>query len=57
MARKRKKETRTRRLFRDPSGQGDLFEKSLEKELEAKANTPGRMPRRDLIRSRNQQPV
>jgi len=40
MARKRKKVTRTRRLFLDPSGQRDLFEKSLEEELEPKANTP-----------------
>jgi len=37
---RKKKDTLTRRLFRDPSGQGDLFEKSLEEELEAKANTP-----------------
>jgi len=40
MARKREKDTLTKRLFRDPSGQRDLFEKSLEEELEAKANTP-----------------
>jgi len=40
MNRKRKKDSVTKRLFRDPSGQGDLFEKSLEEELEAKANTP-----------------
>ena len=36
----KKKDTLTKRLFRDPSGQRDLFEKSLEEELEAKANTP-----------------
>lgn len=40
MAPERKKETGTRRLFLDPSGQRDLFEKSLEEELEAKANSP-----------------
>ena len=40
MTRKKKKDTRTKRLFRKPSGQGHLFEKSLEEELEAKANTP-----------------
>ena len=40
MTSKRKKETLTKRLFRDPSGQDDFFEKSLEEELEAKANTP-----------------
>ena len=36
----RKKETCTKHLFRDPSGQENLFEKSLEEELEARANTP-----------------
>ena len=37
MARKRKTDAGAKRLFRDPSGQGDLFEKSLEEELEEKA--------------------
>jgi len=40
MASKRKKVIPTKHLFRDPSGQGHLFDKSLEEELEAKANTP-----------------
>lgn len=35
MARKRKKVTPTKRLFRDPSGQEHMFEKSPEEELEA----------------------
>lgn len=38
MTRKRRKESSTKLLFRDPSGQEHLFEKSLEEELEAKAN-------------------
>ena len=40
MSLKRRKVIPTKRLFRDPSGQGHFFEKSLEEELEAKANTP-----------------
>ena len=40
MASKRRKVIPTKHLFRDPSGQGEFFEKSLEEKLEAKANTP-----------------
>jgi DNA modification methylase len=40
MARKQKKAAPTKRLFRDPSGQEHMFEKSLEEELEAKKNAP-----------------
>jgi len=40
MSLKRRKVTPTKHLFRDPSGQEDFFEKSLEEELEARANTP-----------------
>ena len=40
MARKRTKVIPTKCLFRDPSGQVNLFEKSLEEDLEARANTP-----------------
>ena len=36
MARRRVIGSPTKRLFRDPSGQRDMFEKSLEEELEAK---------------------
>ncbi len=40
MASKRKKVIPTKHLFRDPSGQGHFFDKSLEEELEDKTNTP-----------------
>jgi DNA modification methylase/predicted RNA-binding Zn-ribbon protein involved in translation (DUF1610 family) len=40
MARKRLTNPNTKRLFRDPSGQRDMFEKSLEEELEAKRRAP-----------------
>lgn len=40
MSRKKEKGIFTKRLFRDPSGQEDLFEKSVEEELEAKKNAP-----------------
>src|SRR4030042_89441 len=40
MARKQKKESPSKRLFRDPSGQEHMFEKSLEEELEARKNAP-----------------
>ena len=40
MTANRKKETCTKRLFRDSSGQEHLFEKSLEEEMEAQANAP-----------------
>ena len=37
MARKQRTSKETKELFRDPSGQPDLFEKSYQEELEAKA--------------------
>ena len=37
MERKRKKDAHVKNLFRDPSGQNELFEKSYQEELEAKA--------------------
>jgi hypothetical protein len=40
MARRRVTNPDTKRLFRDLSGQKDMFEKSLEEELEAKRKTP-----------------
>lgn len=40
MPSKKIKKSPTKRLFRDPSGQEHMFEKSLEEELEAKKNAP-----------------
>ena len=40
MPSKKIKKSPTKRLFRDPSGQAHMFEKSLEEELEAKKNAP-----------------
>ena len=37
MVRKQRTSKETKELFRDPSGQPDLFEKSYQEELEAKA--------------------
>ena len=37
---RRKRDNRTRRLFRNPSGQDDLFEKSREEELEVRRGRP-----------------
>jgi len=40
MARKKSPASQSQSLFRDPSGQGDLFEKSLEEELAERKNQP-----------------
>ncbi len=40
MAGRRSRDVNTRRLFRDPSGQGELFDKSLEEEMKTKKNQP-----------------
>jgi hypothetical protein len=40
MPSKKIREAPTKRLFRDPSGQEHMFEKSLEEELEARKNAP-----------------
>lgn len=36
----KKKADSTKKIFREPSGQEDFFEKSYEEELEAKRNQP-----------------